>query len=1009
MKMRKTKLAKTLLSGCFLMVSVGVVAQSTVSIREVDEMIPTYLAGPPEPNPMFFFGKQSQGAEGRIYPYPLYDNLTNKKGEKTYHLVYIENEFLKVGIMPEMGGRIFSALDKTNNYDFVYKQHVIKPALIGLLGSWISGGIEWNIPHHHRATTFSPVQWKKESHADGSKTIWVGELEVRDRMRSSVGYTLRPGSSVLECSVRIINRTPLPTSMLCFANVAVSTNENYQVIFPPSTQWSTGHSKKSYSSWPSPNGVDMSWYKNNKSSASWFAVNDKDDFVAGYDHGRNAGTMTIADRHIIPGKKFFTWGVGNMWDKILTDDDGPYLEIMVGAYSDNQPDYSWMQPFEERSFTMSWYPFRGIDGVKNANLDAAVNIDVKDGRALFGFYTTKSYPNATVSIKAGDKILSQENIMINPGKPYSKQVAIPAGLNEHDLRASIVAGGRELVAYSPVRLQQTPRPVGTASAAAPASIRNDEELFLAGQRINQFHNPTLDADPYWEEALRRDSGSIAANTGMGLLNLKAAKFAAAEKYFRKANERLTAQYTSPKNGEPFYYLGVALKAQGRLNEAFTAFYKAAWSQEWKSPAYFSLAEIASAKGDYTEALKFVGQSLDANALNVRGYGLKVALLRHLGRSIEAVKLITFAREKTDPLDARLVAEQWLATKDLSASQLLGSTLNDNPATAQETAAEYYNAGLWNDGSAVLLQVIAGASNKSGVSPLVYYYLGHFAEKLGKTADALAYRKQAMLQSPEYVFPFQSEVIAVLGRAIEVNPKDARAQYYLGNLLYDWQPEVAVALWEKSAANDPDFPITWRNLSVAYARQQDGDSQKKAIASLEKAVAIGTPYPRHFAELDRFYQAAGEPVQKRLALLEKNQALVIKNDEALGSLITLKIFSGKADEAMNMLKNRIFSIWEGGTPFNAGQAWADANLVRGLQFFAAKKYQDAITDFETALTPPANLRAEQRYDQHVAQLNYYTGLAYAALGDHEKARQSWNKVITGYTGRASEGVAGGGGN
>ncbi|HEY5570699.1 MAG TPA: DUF5107 domain-containing protein, partial [Bacteroidales bacterium] len=335
--------------------------QSSVTVSEADVNIPTYLSAAPDPSPMFFFGRGTQGAEQRIYPYALYDNLTNKKSDKSYHLIYLENEYVKISIAPELGGKLFSALDKTNNYNFVYEQHVIKPALIGLTGAWISGGVEWNIPHHHRASTFIPVQYSIENGADGSKTIWVGELEIRQRMRWAVGYTLRPGSSIVECDVRIVNRTPVENTMLCFANIAVSVNNDYQVIFPPSTQWSTGHSKRSFNPWPVVNDVDVSWYKNNKSSNSWFAVNYKDDFVAGYDHGKNAGIMSVADHNIVAGKKFFTWGVGNMWDSILTDNDGPYLEIMVGAYSDNQPDYSWLQPYEERSFVISLFPFRGID------------------------------------------------------------------------------------------------------------------------------------------------------------------------------------------------------------------------------------------------------------------------------------------------------------------------------------------------------------------------------------------------------------------------------------------------------------------------------------------------------------------------------------------------------------------------------------------------------------------------------------------------------------------------
>ena len=974
-----------------LFISFNTFAQSPVTVHEVDENIPTYLSGPPEPNPMFFFGRGTQGAEQRIYPYPLYDNLTNKLGDKTYHLIYLENEYVKISVLPELGGRLFSAVDKTNNYNFIYPQHVIKPALIGLTGAWISGGVEWNIPHHHRASTFIPVQYKIEQGVDGSKTIWVGELEIRHRMRWAVGYTLRPGSSIVECNVRIINRTPVENTMLCFANIAVSINKDYQVIFPPSTQWSTGHSKRIFHAWPLVDGVDVSWYKNNKILNSWFAVNYQDDFVAGYDHGKNAGIMNIADHNIVAGKKFFTWGVGNMWDKILTDNDGPYLEIMVGAYSDNQPDYSWLQPNEERSFIMSLFPFRGIDGVKNANLDAAVNFDVKDGKIAYGFYTTKAFPDAIVILKAGDKILSEERISINPGKPYAKQIALPAGQNECELRASISAGGRELVAYSPIVLQPTPKPVSYTEPKEPAQIKNNEELFLAGQRIDQFHNPTLEADPYWEEALRRDSGNIAANTGMGRLCLRNAKFVPAEKYFKKAIERLTAQYTTSKDVEPIYYLGVALKGQGRFDEAYTAFYKATWKQEWKGPAYYALAEIASLQGRYSTALDHVNLALDANAFNVRAYVLKAALLRHFNRNEEAQKLVAFAKEKCDPLDAQLMAEQWLASKDANDSKTLFITLINFPINAQEIAAGYYNSGLWKEGETVLSQLTIETKDKTSILPLVYYYLGYFAEKLGESQKATEYFKQASLQPLEYVFPFQHEMISVLHSAMDANPGDARAPYYLGNLLYDWQPEEAVALWEKSSVLDPAAPITWRNLGIAYSHQSTEGSQSKAIACLEKAISVPNPYPAHFAELDMLYKSEGASIEKRLAVLEKNQKVVNEKNDPLGAMINLKIFAGKIDEAIALLKSRTFSTWEGSNVFNTGQAWADAYLIKGLNSFNKRNFHEALGDFQLALNPPENLRAIGLITRR-NQITYLIGCAYAELGEKDKAKQSWNEVV-----------------
>ncbi|MEW6456815.1 MAG: DUF5107 domain-containing protein [Acidobacteriota bacterium] len=139
--------------------------------------IPTYIVKSPDLNPMFYSGRAYQGAKGPVYPYPLLDKLTDVRKNKTYNAIYLENKYVKLCVLPEIGGRIFSAIDKTNNYDFFYHQHVIKPALIGMLGAWISGGVEWNFPHHHRATTFMAVDYTLKENSDGSKTIWVGEIE----------------------------------------------------------------------------------------------------------------------------------------------------------------------------------------------------------------------------------------------------------------------------------------------------------------------------------------------------------------------------------------------------------------------------------------------------------------------------------------------------------------------------------------------------------------------------------------------------------------------------------------------------------------------------------------------------------------------------------------------------------------------------------------------------------------------------------------------------------------
>ena len=992
------------LLACACAMAWPVIAATPVTVSEQEITIPTYLAGDPEPNPMFYFGGNSQGAEGRIYPYPLYDSLTNVKSNKTYRIVYLENEYVRLGVLPEIGGRLIEAVDKSNGYDFVYHQHVIKPALIGLIGAWMSGGLEWNIPHHHRATTFLPVQYRVEENADGSKTVWVGELEIRQRMRWAVGYTLSPGKSYLTAKVRIINRTPFPNTMLCFANWAVHASDQYQIIFPPATQFVTYHGKREFATWPVATGhyagadfgrgTDVSWFTNHLHANSMFAWNYQDDFFAGYDHGKEAGTMSVADHHIVPGKKFWTWGNGprgRMWDKILTDNDGPYIELMVGAYSDNQPDYSWLQPFETKSFEMHWYPFRNIGGVKNANLDAAVNLEATNGTARLGFCTTAAHRLATVRLQAGNKVLLEQQISINPAEPFVKSLSIPAELDEHELRASLSADGQELVAYTPVRLQPATVPAAVTPPAEPASLKTVEELYLAGQRVEQFHDPAHEPEPYWEEALRRDPGDARVNTSLGIRQLKQARFADAEQHFQKAIARLTAQYTSPKDGEPFYYSGLTLKAQGKLDEAFDAFYKATWSEAWRAPAYFSLAEIATGRSNYTAAINYLDRSLEANGLNMRALTLKAAVLRHTGRTNEALAVLDLAASKVDPLDVHLMAERWLDGEAMATTELT-ATLRDHPANGLETATELAEAGFWRDGISLLMLAADSAKDKTRISPMVYYYLAQFSEATGQANEAAGYRELALKMSPEYVFPFQWEAISALRQAIELNPGDARARYYLGNLLFDWQPEAAVKLWEKSATLDPSLPIAHRNLAVAYSHEGTKNNNGMAIAQLEAAVSLPTKYARHFTELDELYAADGKPPEQRLSLLEQNHDIVAQRDDALSHEIGLKVFCGEYDEAIQLMTGRRFAVWEGGR-VEVADYWVNAHLLRGERELAAGQPAAALADFKAAKIIPDDLPsdAEGPSGGHEIECDYWLGTACECLGDKGQARQYWESA------------------
>ncbi len=986
-------------------------ADSGVKIWQEPLKIPTYQVGEPDKNPRFYVARAYQGAQGRVYPYPMLDNLTDNRIDKTYNAVYLENEYIKICVLPEIGGRLFAAIDKTNNYDFLYRQHVIKPALIGMLGAWISGGIEWCIPHHHRATTFMPVDYTLQENADGSKTVWVGEIELRHRMKWLIGLTLYPGKSYIEATIKIFNRTPFVHSMLYWANVAVHANEQYQVLFPPGTEYATYHGKNQFSQWPISRqvysgsdykeGIDVSWWKNHPSPISFFAWNYKDDFFGGYDHGKEAGTAYVANHHIAPGKKLWEWGPSphaQMWDKILTDSDGPYAEIMAGGYSDNQPDYSWIQPGEAKIVKQYWYPLRKIRGLKNANIDAAVNLDLTaDGAAVVAFNTTSRYENAKVRLTAGDKQIFKQTIAISPDQPFVKEIQLPADVIPGDLKATLLSSANEeIIAYQPVKKAGEPMPEPVKPPPSPEDIETVEELYLTGLRLDQFHHATLKPYPYYEEALRRDPNNALVNTDLGILYCKRGMFKEAQEVLRRAVNRLTKNYTSPEDGRAFYYLGLALQFQGEFDAAYDAFYKATWSYPVHCAAYLQLAQIDSIKGKFETALEHVNRSIATNIWNSRAWNLKSAVLRRLGEPDSAVE-VALQTLAFDPLDFWAGFEPYLAQSASRRSRQAKSALDSlktmtagQVQSALELAVDYGNCGLWDEAIDSLTTLTDAGKKKSTVNPMAYYYLGYFWEKNGKPDKASTYYQLAAEASPDYCFPFRLESIAVLNRAIEHNPSDARAAYYLGNLYYDNQPEKAIEAWEAAGRLDDAFPTLHRNLAFAYSHVQN--DVPKAIASLEKAVACDKSDPRLFYELDVLYEAGGVSPEKRLALMEDNGRTVTRRDDALSRLIALYLRAGRYDNAINLLTTHHFHTWEGGGQIH--EVYVDACLLRGRAAASQGRHADAVKDYEAALLYPDNLEVgKPNKDEGLCRTYFLLGDAYEALNQPEKAREYFHKAAS----------------
>jgi tetratricopeptide (TPR) repeat protein len=998
------------LTAWFLLPLMSPAASSAeVKFSVESQVIPTYEVGPADPNPRFYSGRTYQGAKATFYPYPVTDRLTHVKTNKAYQTLWLENPYIKISIIPELGGRIFSATDKSNGYEFFYRQHVIKPALIGMLGAWISGGVEFNVPHHHRATSFMPVDWTVQTNANKSVTAWIGEIELRHRLKWMVGMTLHPDRSYIEMTAKMFNRTPFATPILFWINPAVHVDEHYQVVFPPSTEWAVQHSKPEFASWPIARqryggvdytrGVDISWWKNHPAPVSFFAWNYTDDWFGGYDHGKQAGVIQVADHHVAPGKKFFAWGngpEGETWSKILTDDDGPYLELMAGAWSDNQPDYSWLQPGETREWKHYWYPVRNLGTCKMANTEAAVNLEFTNKTLKVLVNTTVELKDAAIHVSHKGNTIFQQKATLRPNQPFTATTLFEKELPLDELKLTVFAvDHRQVITYQPTKPKGTPMPKPVERPKPPQEYKTMDELYFTGQRVEQLYSPSFEAEPYYQEMLNRDAGDSLANTAMGILRCKQWRWEEAEKYLRASIARSMANYVRPKNNEAFYFLGVTLKAQQKYPEAREAFGQAIWSQAWKMAAQYELAELYCLDKQYQTALEHVQECLNANQHNIKALGLKTTIQRYLNQvtEFEASARLTLA---VDPLNVRAQYElgqvkEWTSSAQpgLQRVDLVPYTRGD-PQAYLELATEYAAAGFCRD-ALTILDACTAASKACEQNPMIAYAKKSYCMK----ADLKGVVKESIFDDaikktrPDIYFPCRFEDENILLTNLRQNSKDALALYNLGTLLYDHQPLRAIGYWENSAKIDPTLYLVHRNLALAYAQHQK--NIPNAIAAMAKSLARKTDNPRLYYENDLLCEAGSMAVTKRLAPLAKHQSVVELRDDATTRLIIMLTANEQYDRALELLTRHRFSTWEGSREIH--DIYVDACVQRGHAMFRKKQDAEALRDYEAALLYPENLQVGRSYkNPRESHIQYLIGTVKAATGNATAAQTCFKKAV-----------------
>ena len=974
-----------------------------VEIWQSKVTIPTYETGERERNPMFFEKRVYQGSSGVVYPNPVIEKIFDTREDKEYTGLFLENRYLKIMILPEIGGRVQLAYDKLRERHFVYYNQVIKPALVGLTGPWISGGIEFNWPQHHRPSTFENVDFRIEENADGSKTVWVNEIEKMFRTKGMAGFTLYPNRAYLEIKAQLYNRTSLPQTFLWWANPAVKVNDDYQSVFPSDVNAVFDHGKRDVSTFPIATGTyykvdyapgtDISRYKNIPVPTSYMAINSDYDFVGGYEHDSKGGLLHVANHHVSPGKKQWTWGHGDFgqaWDRNLTDEDGPYIELMTGMFTDNQPDFTWLMPNEEKSFTQYFLPYHELGVVKNATRDILINLESRTGSATIQILVTSAFNNLRIELKDSTTIYFETQTDIAPEKVFEQVVNLPERANLALLILVVSDSfGKELIRFEPALNKTNEIPGPAAAPALPKDVENSEQLFLIGQHLEQYRHATYNPVDYYQEALRRDPKDIRNNNALGKWYLRRGQFAKSKMYFQKAVETATSRNPNPYDGEPYYNLGLSLQFQGLTDKAYGAFYKAAWSAACQDAAYLALAQIDVKNGNYIEGLEHINFSLDRNARSTKAYAVKSSILRKLGRPKEAIEVCQQAiRRDGFNLAARyelIKIQHEESAIDLSQIETLGRNEVNNYI---EYALDYVASGLYEEA----LDFLGLAENADPTYPMVFYHFAEISRITGKDETAKAYLEKAAAQKPDYCFPNKLEDIAALRFAIENNPLDGYAPYYLGNLFYDKrQYQESIDLWEKSIQINPGFPTAFRNLGIAVFNKLG--KHQLAVEYFEKAFKLDPKDARILMEVNQLYKRLNVSPGERLAFLSKHFDTAIQRDDLYLEVATLHNLTGNYTKAHDLIAARKFHPWEGGEGKVSGQYvlalinMARVNLDNG-------NYHLAIDQLLAAQRFPDNLGEGKLADAPENDIHYWLAIAFEGLDKIDEAKTYFSKATQG---------------
>jgi tetratricopeptide (TPR) repeat protein len=834
----------------------------------------TTVEGAPDPNPPFDIFATTKFN----YPYTLRENLTGDRKEIAWRALFLENEYLKCSVLPDLGGHPYTCIDKVNGQPMFYANPSIKKAQIGYRGAWAAFGIEFNFPVSHNWVSVSPVPFSTATHPDGSASITVGNIDRPYGMQWTVELTLRPGSTVLEQRVTLYNRSDVRHRYYWWNNAGVRVWDDSRIFYP--MRWTASHGFTEVETWPvDASGTDLSVIRNQtKGPVSLFVHGSREPFMGVYHPHTDAGVAHYADFAELPAKKFWSWGVdadGLDWRRALSDDNSAYIELEAGLMR-NQETYAFLEPRQTIRFAEYWMPVRAIGGIARANLTGVLNLERKGGKAIARFNANSVIHGARIRFLDGSRVIEEARADLAPDRTWRRELAAPAGKVTFELSDG---SGQVLMKHTEGEYDWSPEreihtgPQERIVAADALEAGTDQEL----------NGKLLVAYETYTSALAREPNNQALRIAAGRLAVTLLRYRDGIQWLVRAQAHATY------DAEIAYYLGLAYEGAGESRQARTQFETALRVPGFRAAAAVQLGELSAREGDKARARQYFRAALGSA-----------------------------------PEDQR-------ATEDL---KLLEGAPAPQPGSDAErvlvSAGDSMRLGLWKPALEILSREypdIPEEQREPGVPsprehPLVAYYRGYCRQQLGES-PAVDYAAASKL-STRYVFPHGSQTLAVLAAALAVHPDDATAHYLLGNMrLQAGLVDEAIAEWQTARRIAPGIPILNASLGRSLLRLKH--DPQHALEAFQAGLAADPSNPELYDGIATATALLGRPAGERSSALERYPDPAHMPVSLVYDLALSNAEAGAFEKAKALFANRFFPREEGGT--NVRQIWI---RVRALE-------------------------------------------------------------------------------